>query len=276
MIHCVWYPSGGFGHFINAILTLHGVKFIRPTKPLNFGDDGNSHDLDLVSKKFFMNPETYEETFSDEWNYCVLIDNGINDESRDFMRHFPNAKVLKVCYSDLTWPIVAKTMIVKSMGKDISSEVNVGEGWNSVEDWSLREKYFLYLRDHKLRSAWRPNESIPFIFIDNLLKYDVMVERISLFADVGDFHTLWEEWGRANKPYLEPIAIAKRVILAVRTLQHIDISDIKDIWIQSVIYYYIWLDFGLEVPHNDYAKWFTNTQDIVTMLELLGVKIDSH
>ena len=32
MIYCVQYPSGGFGHFINAILTLHGVEFVRPKK----------------------------------------------------------------------------------------------------------------------------------------------------------------------------------------------------------------------------------------------------
>ena len=30
MIYCVWYPSGGFGHFINAVISLYGVDFKRP------------------------------------------------------------------------------------------------------------------------------------------------------------------------------------------------------------------------------------------------------
>ena len=32
-------------------------------------------------------------------------------------------------------------------------------------------------------------------------------------------------------------------------------------------------EFGIEVPHNDYADWFTNTNDIVIMLDKHGVKI---
>ena len=30
MIYCVWYPSGGFGHFINAVLTLYSKDFEVP------------------------------------------------------------------------------------------------------------------------------------------------------------------------------------------------------------------------------------------------------
>ena len=78
MIYCIWYPSGGFGHFVNAILTLHGKNFVRPNKKLmNFSPDGNSHTLDLVVPKYHYNSWPGGIEFLNDKNYCVLIDNGI-------------------------------------------------------------------------------------------------------------------------------------------------------------------------------------------------------
>ena len=84
MIYCVWYPSGGFGHFVNAVLTLHGRDFERPERvDYQFSKKGNSHELQLVAPKYLKNPTHYDFDFSSTDHYSVLIDNGINDESTD-------------------------------------------------------------------------------------------------------------------------------------------------------------------------------------------------
>jgi hypothetical protein len=46
-----------------------------------------------------------------------------------------------------------------------------------------------------------------------------------------------------------------------------DLTHITDIWTQAVVYYYIWLEFGIEVPHNDFANFFTNTDQIIGLTQ---------
>jgi hypothetical protein len=273
MIYCVWYPSGGFGHFVNAVLTLYGKDFVRPLKSLEFSKNGNSHNLDLVVPKYLHECWPGGIEFLDNKNYCVLIDNGINNENDKFRSIFPDAIVIKLCYSDWSWPVVACTMIDKAMNSSIEEQLPINN-WNSDEPWVKREKYFLFLRDHHLRFAWRPpvNNSVSYIQIDNLIvNYFNCFNRLDSFAELSNFEDVWTNWRAANSKYIDPVDIANSILTSVLTKVPSDISHITDIWTQSVVYYYIWLNYNFEVPHNDYSNWFTNTTDIVKMLDKHGV-----
>ena len=147
-IYCVWYPSGGFGHFVNAILTLHGDNFVRPKKSLEFSSTGDSHSLDLIVPKYLHECWLGNIEFVNNQNYCVLIDNGINNESDNFKNTFANATVIKICYSNHSWPVVARTMIEKAMQSTIQQQLPVDQ-WESDEPWTRREKYFLYLQERQ-------------------------------------------------------------------------------------------------------------------------------
>ena len=275
MIYCIWYPSGGFGHFINAVLTLHGENFARPKKQqYTFSSSGNSHQLELAAPKFFKNSSNYSFNFDSTLNYSVLIDNGINDESTLFVKYFPTACVVKICYTDHTWAIVACTMIEKAMGVIISQEVSAGTEWPNTDDWAIREKYFLFLRDNPLRQAWRVNSEYKYLKIDHLLSYNDFCEQLnSLSIVTNDFKTLWNNWKISNQKYIKPIEVAQQIIVDIKNKIYSDLSHIIDIWTQAVVYYYIWLEYNFEVPHNDYSKWFTNSKQIVTMLNKHGVKV---
>ena len=280
MIYCVWYPAGGFGHFVNAVLTLHGNNFIRPKKSLEFSADGNSHNLDLIVPKYFHESWPGGIEFVDSKNYCVLIDNGINNESGKFKNTFPNATVVKICYSDHSWPVVALTMIEKAMQSNIEEQLPVDQ-WNSDEPWARREKYFLYLRDHSLRYAWSSQNKN--MLLDTELDvaelyqdYEECHAVINAVAKTENFYSLWKEWRQANSKYINPVINAKNILSLVVTNRSTDLTHVKDIWTQAVVYYYIWLRYSIEVPHNDYSEWFTNTNDIVKMLQEHGVEIDSH
>lgn len=276
MIYCVWYPSGGFGHFINAILSLHGKNFVRPKKQLAFSNNGNSHDLDLVVPKYLHGAWTGTFEFEDKKNYSVLIDNGINDENKQFRFVFPNSTIIKICYTDYTWPVVARTMIDKAMESSLERELPIAV-WDTQDLWARREKYFLFLRDHALRSAWKPNGIDFTLKIDDMIEYaDLLIALGSCGIKLDSFNNIWKQWQAANQKYITPIHDAKTIINCVKNNVSFDLEHIIDVWNQAVIYYYIWLEFGIEVPHNNYSNWFANTQEIVIMLNKHGVLVDTN
>lgn len=279
MICCVWYPSGGFGHFINAILSLHGEKFTRPQKQLTFGNNGNSHNLDVVAPKYFHSdrPYEYKFDFDQDKNYSVLIDNGINDESTQFRQVFNNSHIIKICYTDTTWPIVIRTMVEKAMNLSFESVASLGNAWDVQEPWAQREKYFLMLRNHNLRFSWKPEDGCSNLLVDDLLDYQQLFNKLQSFGiNLKDFKGDWAQWKHSNRQFIDPVVTGNKIMNSVDTKQSIDLSDIKDLWTQAVVYYFIWIRYQFEVPHNDYSNWFTNTTDIVKMLEEHGVDIDSH
>ena len=261
MIYCVWYPSGGFGHFINGILTLHGKGFKRPSNKIEFSTTGDSHKLKLVAPKY---TPGYAYEFDSNYNYSVLVDPGINSTSCDFMQEFPGARFIKICYTDASWPVVAKTMIDKAMRSSIESEIVVdSDSWTSTEPWAQREKYFLFLRDHALRTAWRPDTTIDCIFVDELLSYiglEHAINRIGI--ELSEFNGLWKEWHTHNERYFVPMIIAEQVLDNIEHRKSFDLTHITDVWTQAVIYYFIWLEFGKEVPHNDFENFFTDVDQI--------------
>lgn len=270
MIYCVWYPSGGFEHFINAILSLYGKNFMRPKNSLEFSSKGDSHALDLVAPPYFHNPVNYYFKFDPNINYSVLIDNGINDQSDQFRSVFPKADVIKICYGDISWPVVARTIIEKAMSADIATELS---SWAN-DNWAVREKYFLFLRDHNLRSAWRPSSSDFNLYVDHLFEYKNFYTVLeSCGVELDNFESKWQQWRQINAQYIDPVETAHDIVDNLKHSQ--DLSNINDIWTQAVVYYFIWTKFKIEVPHNDYANWFTNTKEIVTMLTDHGVYIDT-
>lgn len=264
MIYCIWYPSGGFGHFINAVLTLHGNNFVRPNNLLKFSKTGDSHNLNLVVPKYHNDSWSGNIEFLDDKNYCVLIDNGINNQSKKFKLNFPTAEVIHICYSDLSWPIVGRTMIDKAMSSNINDQLPISE-WDTDQPWAYREKYFLYLRDNKLRYDWKQSDE-PALYVDDMLNYKKLFNVLNTFTVVDPFEELWKDWRVANDKYIAPVELAQDIIAFVKQGQSHDITHITDIWTQAVVYYYIWITYGVEVPHNFFADFFTNTDQIIGLI----------
>lgn len=264
MIYCVWYPSGGFGHFINAILSLHGENFAQPLdKKIKFSSTGDSHSVDLVAPKYFRNPTNYQFNFDSSYNYSVLIDNGINNEDQKFLDVFPNAQIIKLCYSDYSWPIVANTLIQKAMNSEISKELIIDKQyWLEESNWAVREKYFLFLRDHPLRNAWRPSEFSQNLFVEDLEYINLKKFLNSIKIKTSNFYNEWLEWNHHNQKYFSPVETAKQIINSLEQNIIVNLSNITDIWTQAVVYYYIWLRYNVEVPHNTYKHFFSNTLQI--------------
>lgn len=257
MIYCVWYPSGGFGHFVNSVLNLHGYNFVRPKSKLIFSSKGNSHNLDYVAPPYLKNQDSYQFDFDQSHNYSVIVDNGINNESEKFLDFFPDAVVIKMCYSDYSWPVVATTMLAKAMNIDPHLHLNPGPDWDAQGDWVQREKYFLYLRDHPLRHAWKPNSNTKNLFVETLMRHNDMVSALESFGiKLQPFADLHQQWQAANHQYFDPVIAANKFVSG----QQLD-QPITDIWTQAVVYYQIWCRYGVEVPHNDFSNFFASQQE---------------
>lgn len=266
-IHCIWYPAGGFGHFVNAVLSLHGVNFKRPyIDGYQFSQTGNSHSLPLIAKKYFHDADDYRFNFDPNKLYSVLIDNGINNESKKFLKFFPNSNVIKICYTDYSWPVVAATVIIKAMNENLNEVISPGTDWNTMEDWAKREKYFLYLRDHPFRYQWKPDPECQTLLVEDLIDYEIFKAKLNI--ETEDFTDLWTQWYQSNGQYFEPIITAKKILDGEWPDE-----PVTDIWTQAIVYYQIWYRYKFEVPHNDYSNWFESHQDFVTMLDKHGVSV---
>lgn len=271
MIYCVWYPSGGFGHFVNGILSVYGQDFARSShNNIEFSQNGNAHAFDLVAPKYLHDPEHYSFEFDPQLNYSVLIDNGINDENTKFQTVFPQAKIIKVCYTDQSWPIVARTVIDKALGRNLDQTLIPDQDcWNTNESWAVREKYFLYLRDHVFRQTWQPQPNTFNLHVDHMLNYFLFRHDLtSAGIKLDDFFNTWQQWRQANRAYIDPVENAQSIVIQVKQGKHIDLSYMNDLWSQAVLYYFLWLEFEQEVPHNDYADFFSNTSQISEWLKL--------
>lgn len=262
MIYCIWYPSGGFGHFVNSILNYYGKGFVRPKQHIKFSKNGNSHDVDYVAPCYRNNQDSYRFEFDSNCNYSLVVDNGINNEGKKFFKFFPNAKIIKMCYDDSTWPLIAHTMIIKALKSNLETELTVDSTiWNTSQDWVKREKYFLFLRDHPLRNAWKPDNWSSALHINDLLDYQTMHSALTDFGiKLESFHSIWTEWRDANKPYIEPVSNA---IDMINGKWH----KLNDIWSQSVFYYFIWLNYNIEVPHNDFENFFEDQKQYQSWLD---------
>lgn len=263
MIYCVWYPSGGFGHYINSVINLYGQGFKRPKKNLTFSSDGNSHGLDYVAPSYCQDQQFYLYEFDHSFNYSVIVDNGINNQSTKFLDFFPGAKVIKMCYDDFSWPVVAYTMIYKAMVSNFDTELSVDKDkWVDGESWVRREKYFLFLRDHPMKSAWRPSDFSTNIMLQDLLDYNQLCDYLNRAGiELSDFTHTHTDWAKANQKYFEPVQIAENFI-------HQDFDQpINDLWTQAVVYYQIWQHYGIEVPHNDFADFFDSHAQFRDWLE---------
>ena len=150
------------------------------------------------------------------------------------------------------------------MGSSIEEQLPV-DNWDSDNSWACREKYFLFLRDHNLRHAWKPTNDHT-VYVNDLFDYAQFFDKLNSFTKVKHFKELWHQWRKANAQYLDPIKTADTIISNVLSNQSYNTTCITDVWTQAVVYYYIWLKFGIEVPHNDFVDFFSDTKQITELV----------
>ena len=124
-------------------------------------------------------------------------------------------------------------MIVKAQRKNLTSELPIVE-WDSTEMWAQREKYFLFLRDHPLRYAWKPHNLYNALFVNDLLDYNKFCSSLSqLDVVLEDFKSIHNQWRVSNCSYIDPVVAADDFV------NNLCDDPITDLWTQSIVYYQI-------------------------------------
>lgn len=275
MIYCVWYPSGGFGHYIGATLSLYGKNFARPNKDLTFSSNGDSHNIKPPADKWQNDPAVYDYEFAADVNHCVLVDNGISSQSKRFRSVIPNPVVLKITYNKWSFPIIAHTMVVKAIRSSLEEYCLKDIYWTD-QDWGKRQKYFYFLKQHECHGLWNPEEDCVNIGIEDIVDYNTFKSKLeSAGVELEDFSATHREWYAVNEPYIKPVLQAQEAMDYLDRGENFSLDHITDLWTQAIVNYYIWLKYKVEVKHHKLVEFFKNTSEIQAFLAREGAVLHS-
>jgi hypothetical protein len=92
-----------------------------------------------------------------------------------------------------------------------------------------------------------------------------------MYFTINKFDDFYYKWRDQNYHHYAFYYNTIDIWNAIKNKTSYSLNNVTDLYTQAVIYYFIWLEFNVEVPHNDFSDWFTNTDEIVIMLNKLGV-----
>lgn len=273
------YPPGGFGNFIFHVLTEYTKQTVKVDNQFKFSVDGNSHCTNKYTNTYFYEPDTYIPKISvDPGNSRILVlcDNGIINDSYDRISTiFPNARIVRVIIDDAVRPIIYKTCITKALNSDVLTESmnQVIDNWRTEEDYAIRENFTLFY--HQWPFKWHPsnknnviNVSLEELInnpIDTILKTAAALDLTIIHQD--KLIKFCNEWMKVNKQYFEVYDNWKQIELALTNQKSIPLIHITNLHDQGYINYCIERKFNVIIPVYDYKEWFSNTQEILTMVE---------
>jgi hypothetical protein len=292
-LYTIQYPSGSFGHFTHLLLSNYGDNFTKQETELKFKNkmnSGSSHFVSSQIKKYYsadLYKDYAKKNLIDDYieltkngNYTtVIIDSGITDDSEEFKQFFPGANCIKICYTDYSWPFSAKAFYTRCMSEVLLEKTKIDDfikpeknKWQSSESWELREKYFLFLRDHEFRRRWNLSAAPMTVDVDAYFDYNSLYKSFSNIVKMNNFNELYDKFYENNLIHIDWYIRCREILSAIQNNQHIDLTDITDdLFSQATINYYIQILYNFEIPAWDYRDWFSSTDQIFSMFDLHNI-----
>lgn len=279
----VSYPAGGFGNFIYYILTKFADQTVKvPNIGFNLSADGNSHDVTKYTEIYYHDPTEYIPNISidpEDKKILVLCDNGIlEDKYSKIKTVFPNATIVRIVIDPAVRPVIYQTCITKAMKKDINTinQSHVDSSWTDADtEYAQRENFTLFYHNWPFgwqESADNINLSLEDLIIDPIETIIKLINNLGMqLVDKDSLGLVVNDWVTANAEYFSIYWSAKRIMQALTSGKHIDISDITDLHEQGYINYCIETKYHVTIPVYDYKDWFKSTAEISNMIEKLHV-----
>jgi hypothetical protein len=285
------YPSGGYGYYFTRLINGFVTNIVKTADLFEFDQLGTSHLLPLVAgdihfeqhKTLGMIDSRYQSDIAQQKYILIPYCPGIqNDTTEHLKSNFPNAKIIRLCYKDNTWPLIFQNCIVKASMGGIDTDIEFDDKkFGSSEDWARRENFNLIFEHHQYRNMWKEHDHDRFLNIDIL---ELLINPVRCLQQVADFISgtilavdmipiRHQQFLDANPNTITHLEILE-IVNALNVAQ--DLTHIQQLYHQAVINFYIQLKFNFVIPANDYANWFTNTKEIVTMLQDHGVEFDTN
>lgn len=278
----IHYPSGGYGYYLTRLINAFITNVVKTPDDFLFDSVGTSHPLPLVAGSIHFDQNKTLISTSDEYQYdinqqkYILIPycTGIySNNVTDLTDTFTNAKIIRLYYKDDTWPLVFQNCIIKAAQKTLENAVEFDAvAFGSSDNWARRENFFLLLKNHHYRHMWHECQLPQFL---NINIVDLLTDPETCLRSIANFingtivdldllpsrHRQFLDSNLNTVRHLEILDIVKN-LRHTQNLKHID-----HLYQQAVLNFYLHLRYNFEVPPNDYSDWFTNTTDIVKMLE---------
>jgi hypothetical protein len=285
------YPSGGYGFYLARLINSFVTNVVQTADLFEFDQLGTSHLLPLVAgdihheqiRNLYSVDKRYQHDIDQQKYILIPYCPGIqNDTTTNLEITFPNAKIVRLCYYDNTWPLVFQNCIVKAAGGSLDTEVKFNsEIFGSQDNWARRENFSLLFENHHYRNMWKEYDHARFLNIDI---FELLTNPYCCLSNVANFingsihhfdslldkHQQFLDSNPNTTTHLEIL----RIVDSLNIKQ--DLMHIEHLCHQAVINFYIQTKFNFVIPANDYANWFTNTKEIVIMLKDHGVNIDSN
>ena len=287
----IHYPSGGYGYYLARLINSFVTNVVKTADNFLFDDLGTSHSLPLVAGNIHFG-QNIDSMYADpmyrndiDQNKYIVVPHcpGIgNDSTLGFIHSFQNAKIIHLCYKDNTWPLVFQNCIVKARQGNVETDVDFDKNlFGSDDNWARRENFVLTFINHYYRKMWKEcwHDRVLNIDISDLLTTpDRVLAQISDFINgtltqIDLLPAGHQQFLNTNPNTVTHLEILK-IVDCLETEQ--DLQHIKQLYHQALVNFYLQLKFDFVVPANDYSEWFTNTNEIVEMLNKHGVSIDSN
>jgi hypothetical protein len=285
------YPSGGYGYYLTRLINSFVTNVVQTADSFEFDRVGTSHLLPLVAgdihheqnRNLYSVNDCYQNDIDQQKYILIPYCSGIhNDSTINLEINFPNAKIARLCYYDNTWPLIFQNCILKAMAGTLETDVEFDfEKFGSRDNWARRENFSLLCENHHYRNMWKPYYHDRFLNIDI---FELLIDPYGCLLKVANFingsvhhadslpdrHTQFLNANPNTKTHLEIL----RLVESLNINQ--DLMHLQHLYHQAVMNFYIQNKFNFVIPSNDYANWFTNTKEIVTMLKDHGVNIDPY
>jgi hypothetical protein len=281
----IHYPSGGFGHFLYAVLTICGSQFHAWDDKIEFSDTGDSHKVRLNSKVWFHMSPDYQFSVedwadTDEKRHIVLIDSGINlDEYQVVRNRFPNNQMIRMCIDPVAVPIVRQTCLYKAERK-IEFEFKSKLDWEQREEISLSYWHALSQPDFYLNN-FKPvyDQNVLNIPISWLVfQFDLVIDQLNhslgLELDRNKARELHAEFMLHNEKYTRSTTLWRDISAALDQNINLELPDNISLHDQGYINFMLEVNYELEeISAWDYRDWFRSTSEIAQAIKKLKSQI---
>ena len=258
------YPSGGFGNYINVLVSMCFNAIDTPEKDFKFSADGNSHDF---PKSTWYHYEDNIKLFRDD---ILLVDSGIDkDYIEPITERFPNSPIIRMCIDEQSKSIVTQTCRYKAEGKQFIFD---GEWWEKREQYTLMYHYGKENNDYYINN-FKPLDGCTNINISDLfVNFDKVLGQLSTVVgsyDKDKAYELHNGFLESNNRYHKAEELVNIVQDALETKNHVKLDDYS---LHDQGYLLFWLErkYNIkEIPPYDYREWFKHTKEIETCLKLI-------
>lgn len=280
------YPSGGYGFYLARLINSFVTNVVRTPDSFLFDHLGTSHGLPLVAgeihaehNRTLRSVDVEYKKDIDQQKYIIIpYCPGIQNDTTDVVKNnFLNAKIIRLCYHDNTWPLVFQNCIIKAGTGTLEDNVEFdSKKFGSSEPWAQRENFSLICEDHYYRNMWKEHDHERFLNIDI---FKLLTDPHQCLTQIANFIK-----GTVIESSVLPIRHQQFLDANPNTVMHLEILRIVDslaleqhlthishLYHQAVLNFYIQSKYNVVIPANDYANWFTNTKEIVKMLQDQGV-----